>query len=504
LDQIILVGERHVNPNTPVLVGVSQILQRIDDPLAGKEPVAMMLDAIHEAAADTGNALIIKEVDSIRVIRGIWRYKQPAQYLVDSLGLSNVETMGTPFGGNMVQSCVNRTALDILSGDRSVVIITGAENGNSQAKARKAGVEIPYLDLPGKYDAMLEEEVPMSSEGEIAVGIRAPIQIYPIIENAIRHQRGESIADHAKRISELWAGFSQVAKDNPTAWLREPVDAETIRTSGPKNRMVSFPYPKLMNSNNAVDMSSALIMCSVEKAKSLGIAEEKWVYPLAGTDAHDHYFISNRENLHSSPAIRIAGKKALELAGMSVSDIDLLDVYSCFPSAVQVAINELGLDASKPLTVTGGLTFGGGPLNNYVMHSIAKMVELLRAGKTGAGKSQRGMITANGGYLTKHAFGIYSDQPLQEFAYQNVQAEVDATPKVEVVEQYEGEVTIESYTVMYGPNGPAVGHAACRLQDGRRTWANTQDPEVVQAMTESEFCGRSASVKDNVLQVSIG
>lgn len=488
-----------MNLNTPVLVGVSQILQRIDDPLAGKEPVAMMLDAILEAAEDTGNAAILKEADSIRVIRGIWRYKQPGQYLVEALGLSNVETMGTPFGGNVVQSCVNRSALDILSGERSVVIITGAENGNSQAKARKASVEIPYLDLPGRYDAMLDEEVPMSSKAEIAVGIRAPIQIYPIFENALRHQRGESIADHTKRISELWAGFSQVAKDNPTAWLRDPVDAETIRTPGPKNRMVSFPYPKLMNSNNAVDMSSALIMCSVKKARSLGIAEEKWVYPLAGTDAHDHYFVSNRENLYSSPAIRIAGKRALELAGMSVADIDLLDVYSCFPSAVQVAINELGLDTSKPLTITGGLTFGGGPLNNYVMHSIAKMVELLRAGK-----SQRGMITANGGYLTKHAFGIYSDQHLQEFAYENVQAEVDATPKVETVEQFDGEVTIESYTVMYGPNGPTVGHAACLLADGRRTWANTEDPAVVQAMTESEFCGKSASVKDNVLQVSVG
>jgi acetyl-CoA C-acetyltransferase len=491
------VGVFTVNQNTPVLVGVSQILQRIQAPLDGKEPVDMMLDAIHAAAEDTGNASIINEADSVRVIRGVWRYKQPAKYLVEALGLGNVETMGTPYGGNMVQSCVNRSALDILSGDKSVILITGAENGNSQAKAQKAGVEISYKDLPGHYDAMLDEDVPMSSEGEIAMGIRAPIQIYPIFENALRHQRGESIPDHAKRISELWAGFSQVAKDNPTAWLRDPVDAETIRTPGPKNRMVSFPYPKLMNSNNAVDMSAALILCSVEKAKSLGIPEEKWVYPLAGTDAHDHYFVSNRDNLYSSPSIRIAGKRALELANMTVADIDLIDVYSCFPSAVQVAINELGLDATKPLTITGGLTFGGGPLNNYVMHSIAKMVELLRESR-----SKRGMVTANGGYLTKHAFGIYSAEPSQEFAYENVQKEVDATPTREIVDQHEGEVSIESYTVMYGPNGPAVGHAACLLPDGRRTWANTEDKDLVQAMTESEFCGKAASVKQGQLLVS--
>lgn len=485
-----------MNPNTPVLVGVSQILQRITDPLSGKEPVAMMLDAIREAAEDTGNPSVVDSIQSVRVVRGIWRYKQPAKYLAEQLGVPNAETMGTPFGGNMVQSCVNASASEILSGAKDVIVITGAENGNSQAKSKKAGVEIEYLDLPGKYDRMLGDEVPMSSPAEVAAGIRAPIQIYPIFENALRSQRGESIEAHRKRISELWAGFSQVAKDNETAWLRDPVNAEAIRTPGPTNRMISFPYPKLMNSNNAVDMASALIMCSVEKAKSLGIAEDKWIYPLAGTDAHDHYFVSNRDNLYSSPAIRIAGSRALELAGMQVSDIDLIDVYSCFPSAVQVAINELGLDASKPLTVTGGLTFGGGPLNNYVMHSIAKMVELLREQR-----SSRGMITANGGYLTKHAFGIYSGEPTQEFVHQDVQAEVDATPTREAVEQHDGEVSIESYTVMYGPNGPVMGHAACLLPDGRRTWANTSDQDVMQAMTEEEFCGRTAQVKEGALTV---
>lgn len=485
-----------MNPNTPVLVGVSQILQRIDDPLSGKEPVAMMLDAVHQAAADCGNNDILKKADSIRVVRGIWRYKQPAKYLAEQLGLSNVETVGTAYGGNMVQSCVNASAAEILKGDKSIIVITGAENGNSQAKAQKQSVELSALDLPGKYDRILGKDESMSSEEEIAVGIRAPIQIYPIFENAIRHQKGESIEAHAKRISELWAGFSQVAKDNDTAWLRDPVDAETIRTPGPKNRMVSFPYPKLMNSNNAVDMAAALIMCSVEQAKALGIPESKWVYPLAGTDAHDHYYVSNRDNLYSSPAIRIAGNKALELAKMQVSDIDLLDVYSCFPSAVQVAANELGLDTSKPLTITGGLTFGGGPLNNYVMHSIAKMVELLR----GAG-DKRGMITANGGFLTKHAFGIYSAEPLQEFVHANVQAEVDATPKREAVQGHEGDVLIESYTVMYGPNGPAMGHAACLLPDGRRTWANTEDSDLMAAMTTEEFCGKAATVKGGVFKL---
>ncbi|MDZ7684888.1 MAG: hypothetical protein U5O39_07650 [Gammaproteobacteria bacterium] len=172
------------------------------------------------------------------------------------------------------------------------------------------------------------------------------------------------------------------------------------------------------------------------------------------------------------------------------SDIDLIDVYSCFPSAVQVAVNELGLPDELPLTVTGGLTFGGGPLNNYVMHSIARMVELLRESR-----DQRGVITANGGYLTKHAFGVYSGVPPEkDFQHRNVQAEVDATPARMSLVDYDGEVVIESYTVMYAGEGPAVGHAACLTPDGGRTWANTEDPEVMKAMTEEEFCGRRARI----------
>jgi acetyl-CoA C-acetyltransferase len=176
-----------------------------------------------------------------------------------------------------------------------------------------------------------------------------------------------------------------------------------------------------------------------------------------------------------------------------VADLDYIDVYSCFPVAVQVAVAELGLDASKPLTVTGGLTFGGGPLNNYVMHSIARMVELLRAAP-----GKKGMITANGGYLTKHAFGMYSTTPpAQDFQHADLQAEVDATPQRECLADYAGPVTIESYAVMYGPTGPATGHVACLTAAGERVWANTEDPALIQQMTEVEFCGLPAVVGSN-------
>ena len=246
-----------------------------------------------------------------------------------------------------------------------------------------------------------------------------------------------------------------------------------------------------MNSNSNVDQAAALILCSTTLARRLGIPEHKWVYPWAATAAHDTYAVSNRDNLHSSPGIRIAGGRALELADRDVEDLAHVDLYSCFPSAVQVAAAELGLGEERPLTVTGGLTFGGGPLNNYVMHAIARMAEVLRDSP-----GDVGLVSSNGGFITKHAFGIFSTAPpAGPFRYDVPQDRVDAMPTRESVPEFDGPVEIESYTVMYGSNGPSAALAACLLDDGRRAWGNTDDVDVMQAMVSEEFCGRRARLR---------
>ena len=262
--------------------------------------------------------------------------------------------------------------------------------------------------------------------------------------------------------------------------------AADIRTPSPTNRRISVPYTKFMNANLFVDMGAALIMCSAAKARALGIRPDRWVFPHAGVTGYDHFSASVRDNFYSSPAIRIVGRRLLQLAQTEVDQLDYVDLYSCFPSAVQVAAQEYGLSEDRALTVTGGLTFGGGPLNNYVMHSIARMVELLRE-TPGA----RGLITANGGNLYKHVHGIYgSEPPKHDFQVDNVQTEIDALPSRECLPEYSGDATIESYTVMFADDQPSVGHIACRTPHGARTWVNTQDPDIMRAMTVEEFCGR--------------
>lgn len=473
-------------PPVPVLVGVSQLLQRSDDLDAVREPLELMVEAVQGAAEDAGSHELLARISSVRVIRGIWPYADPGRVVAERVGSAGAQTAFTPFGGNFVQTVVSQSCLEIQSGAQSVVVLTGAECGRSAYRAHREKRRYPWSEAPGLPDVMIGKDLPMFHEAERARDIKQPIQMYPIFENALRFARGESIEAQRRRISELWAGFSRVAAENPSAWIRKAHSAEEIATPGPENRPISFPYPMLMNSNSRVDMGAALILTSEETARTLGIPREKWVYPHSGTDAHDHVFVSERENLHSSPAIRLAGGRCLELAAVEPSALGYRDVYSCFPSAVAIAAQEIGLDPAKPLTVTGGLTFGGGPMNNYVMHGVARMAEVLRE-DPGA----MGLCTANGGYLTKHAFGVYSTAPPERpFQHADVQAQVDATPRREAVVDAEGDVTVEAYTVMYEGDAPALGHVACRLPDGRRTWANVPDRDAAAEMTREEFCGR--------------
>jgi len=482
----------HVS-NAPVLVGVAQVLQRTDDLAEVREPLALMIDAARRAAEDAGAPGLLARAGAVRVVRGVWRYQDPGRAVAAAVGCPGAKTTLTSFGGNGVQQLVNRSCLEILDGRADVVLITGAEWGRSSARAKRVGVTLSESEAPGTPDDVIGEDLDMIHPAEDARGLRMPIQMYAIFETALRHALGESVEDHAKRVANLWASFSDVASRNPSAWIQEAKSAEEIGTPGPTNRAVSSVYPMLMNSNSRVDMGAALILCSEKTAKQLGVPREKWIYPHSGTDAVDPKYASIRDELHGSPGIRIAGARVLELAGVAPSELDHVDIYSCFPSAVQVAARELGLptnDPKRPLTVTGGLTFGGGPMNNYVMHSIARMAEVLRD-DTGS----RGLVTANGGFLSKHAFGLYSSEPNEGgYRYANVQDQVDALPTREALVDHDGEVEIESYVVMMNGEEPGTAYTACRTPEGCRSWATVEDPSTAAAMTREEFCGRSARI----------
>ncbi len=480
-----------------MLIGCGQVNHRDDiDPAARSvEPVDLMEAAAREAA----DGRVIEAVDSIRVVNILSaQYRDPGLLLGQRLGAADFTTLYSPVGGNVPQSLVNQACLDIQRGRAGVVLLAGAETWRTRRGLRARGAKLVWTaqDQSVPMAEVSGDDVPMAGDAEIRIGLDRPAYVYPLFEEALRIARGESIEDHLNRIAALWARFSAVAVDNPHAWIRKPVTAEEIRQAGPRNRMISWPYTKLMNSNNMVDQGAALVLTSVEQATRLRVPQERWVFPHAGADAHDTPSIAERDELHRSAAIRIAGARALELAGLGaggIDDVDYVDLYSCFPSAVQVAATELGLpadDPARPLTVTGGLTFAGGPWSNYVMHSIATMAGLLVANP-----GRRGLITANGGYLTKHSFGVYATEPPAEFRWEDVQRAVDSEPTRKALVEWAGIGTVESWTTPFDREGePEKAFLAVRTPDGARALAVIADPEAARATVSEDISGASVAV----------
>lgn len=485
-----------LDPRTPVLIGAGQFLHRasgLDDAL---DASALMAEAVRAAANDACLAAV-PQPDSWRVVSLLsWRYGDPAWVVADRLGLEPRDTAATTMGGNSPQSLVSATALDIAAGRCDLAVLMGGEAWRTRGRARAAGVDMATLGWPkapeGRMPRLIGDDLTMNHEHELARGIAMPVQVYPMFETAIRAAAGRTVDEQQVVASELWSRFSAVAATNPHAWLRTALSAEEIRTPGERNRMIGFPYTKSMNSNNDVDMAAALIMCSVARADELGVPRDRWVFPHSGTDCHEHPYISHRWSFADTPAIRLGGRLALELAGLGIDDIGLIDLYSCFPSAVQLGAQSLGLALDRPLTLTGGLTFAGGPWNNYVMHSIAAMMGALRA----AGGGERGLIWANGGYATKHAFGVYScTPPSAGFRWEYPQDEIDALPARSLAVDASGPATIEAYTVMHSRAGePETALAAVLLPDGRRAWGTSPDPSVAAAMCVGEWVGRPATL----------
>ena len=450
------------------------------------------------AARAAADPRVLEAIDSIRVVNVLsWRYRDPGRLLAQHIRATDAFTRYTGVGGNVPQTLVNQACLDIQSGRADLVLIAGAETFRTRTRLRGRGTKPSWTseDESVPFAEGANENLPMVGPAELRINLDRPAYVYPLFEQALRIAMGESTDKHRRRIGELWSRFSEVAQANPHAWSRSALSAEEIWQPSADNRMVSWPYTKLMNSNNMVDQGAVVLLASAEKATHLQIPTERWVFPYAGTDSHDTYAVGERLELDRSPAIRIGGRRVLELAGVGVGDLDLIDVYSCFPSAVQVAAAELGLpldDADRPLTVTGGLTFAGGPWNNYVTHSIATMAERL-AGQTG----QRGLITANGGYLTKHSFGVYgSEPPEHEFRWEDVQSAVDAEPTRNAEVEWTGVGTVEAWTTPFDRSGSAEkAFVAVRTPADSRTLAVITDAADADATVREDIAGAKVQVQ---------
>lgn len=486
------------DPRSPVVVGVGQASQRLDATDA-EPPIALLARAARAADSDTGRSLLAK-VDIVGIVQIVsWPYPDPGAYLARLLGITPRATVVTTTGGNSPHLLVDEFAHRIRRGECDVVLLGGAEAMYTRWRARRE--PRVHLEWDGGGDATcpwrIGDDRPGSNDYETAHGAIAPTLVYPLFETALRAAAGHGIDEHQRAVSELWSGFAAVSAGNPHAWSRTAYTPAEIRTVSPANRMVCFPYPKLMCSNIDVDQAAALLLCSYEAARAAGVRDDRMVFLHASAQAHDHWFVTERATLTDSPAIATAGADALRAAGLTIDDITHFDLYSCFPAAVQIARRALGIENGRTLTVTGGLGFAGGPVNNYPTHAIARMVEMLRSEPEAVG-----LTTALGWYVTKHGVGIWSAHPpargFRRVEHAQTQRRVDAQPAREPAGLVDCEAQVEATSVAFERDGsPSLAIVSAILADGRRALASTRDVDVARALTEEPWEGRTVRLRND-------
>jgi acetyl-CoA C-acetyltransferase len=488
-----------VDPRTPVVVGAGQTSQRTD-PDAARSPIELFEASARLAGDDAGHGMLAR-VDTVAVVQIVsWPYPDPGAFVARRLGIAPHSTVVSTVGGNSPQLLVNEMGARILAGEADVALLGGAETIHTRWGARteprvhlawESGDDPPCTDVIG-------DPRPGVNDYETAHAAVAPTSIYPLFETALRGAAGRGVDEHQRMVSELWATFSDVAATNPDAWTRTAYSPEEIRTVTPDNRMVCFPYPKLMCANIVVDQAAAVLLCSYEAAHAAGVPDERLVFMHAGADGHDHWFISERDTLCDAPGLGIVANDALAAASVGIDDIARFDLYSCFPSAVQFAQRALGLAGDdRPLTVTGGLGFAGGPVNNYPTHAIARMVELLRADPGSVG-----LTTALGWYATKHSAGVWSTTPPRDRFVRvdsaTTQAKIDALPRREPAGLLDGEMVVEASSVAVERDGtPSLAIVAGLTNGGVRALANSRDADLLRALTEEPWEGRKVTVTND-------
>jgi acetyl-CoA C-acetyltransferase len=487
------VGSSETANRHPVIVGVGQITHR--EKIFGDEPSPSELArrAVQRCVEDTGCPGILQQVDSLLVVNMFCETENPTGALCDLLGISPGIREYTSIGGNTPQWLVNRAADRISEGTVKVALLAGAEALYSEDRTFDWMRTYEALERMSRRKEILGSTRRGFAGHEQAHSAYGATRVYPLFENALRARRGLGIEEHRDLLSRHCADLSRIAAGNPLAWFRQERSGREIAEVTDRNRMISFPYTKFMNPIMAVNQAAALILTRTDVARQLAIPTAKRVYLLGGAEAEEKWLLSERVNYWSSPAIREMTAASLEMAGLTVDQIDFFDLYSCFPSATFIAASEIGLGIEDPrdLTLTGGLPYFGGPGNNYTMHAIAHTVERIRDKP-----EQIGLVTGVGLYLTKHSLGIYGgrepERPWKRARGDSVQTKIDAMESPELCLRPEGKAFVETYTVVHDRrNEPDYSVIVARLEDGRRCFAQTdRDLDLLAAMETEEYVGK--------------
>ena len=479
---------RRVHNRMPVIVGVGQLMRQWmaddgTDVSAAPSPQGLRAAAVRIALADSGAGDALGHaIDQIIVIRTMadsipglpqifGRAENPPGALCDALGiaLDPDNLIYSHVGGDQPQALVSEAAAAIWAGEKQAVLIAGAEATGAMKTAQKAGLNLDWQQAASGDFTDRGYGDPLLSRYARTNGLGAPTTTYPAFELALAHRWGHDGAQHRAAMSALWAGFSQVAARHPQTQFPDARDADFLSQPSAENFPIAEPYLKWDVAQDAVNQGAALVMVSSALADRLQIPDTKRIY-LHGAAAAKDVCPTARADLSQSVPTQWALTQALDAAKiMDARAIEYIDLYSCFPVAVFLAAEALGVDwrtQAQRLTLTGGLPFFGGAGNSYSLHAIATLVERLRGGARGT----YGLILANGGFLSKEAAGIYAAHPPAEWqaARHMSSAYLPEGPRL-LAEDCTGR--IESWSVGYRRSEAADGYAFVRTISGARALA---------------------------------
>ncbi|WP_156255544.1 acetyl-CoA acetyltransferase [Sandarakinorhabdus oryzae] len=452
---------------TPVIIGVGEVLDRPADPAAALEPLALMEAAVRAADADAGGGFL-ERIDSLDVINLVsWRYDKVAQRLAERLGITPPRAVYAIVGGETPTTKIHEAALRIMNGNSVVAVVTGGEAQNAVAKAKAAGITLPWTP-PSKTP----ENPIMPSDHVTPLGMQhgifQPIHIYPLYENATVAAWGLTPRQALAESGAAYERISAVAATNPYAWGRKAFTAEEITTVSDDNRMICWPYTKRMVANNNVNAAAAVLMTTLAAARAAGIAEDRIIHVHGGAAAGEHMdYLKRDQYVHSCAQDAVLGQ-AVRIAP---NGFDRVELYSCFPTVPKMARRTLGLGPDVPLSVTGGLSFAGAGLNCYMLHSTCAMVRSLRDRP-----ADQALLYGQGGYVTKHHALVIGNRPA-EAAWLMLNKDVqevaeDARADVPPYDgHYAGPARLETYSIVFGREGqPSHGSVVGRTPDGARVF----------------------------------
>jgi acetyl-CoA C-acetyltransferase len=489
-----------VSDNTPIIVGVGQFVERLDqNAYCGLSPADIAARAAEAAISDAGGGLraVIDIVGGVRTFEDSTpapaAFGKPDKYplaVAKRLGIVPRIAVLEKAGGQSPLTLVMDLAERLRTGDGKAALVFGSEAISTVRNLSKLG---ETRDWKETLDGIVEDHG-RGTQGLTTLyatghGVIDASPAYALCENARRARLGLSREDYALQMGRLLAPFTRVAAENPYASSAvQPISAEDIAAPADGNRRIADPYRLKMVSRDQVNQGAALLLTTVGHAREAGIDESLWIYIHGAALANEPELLS-RMDPGTYPAAELAVKAALNLAGKSASDMAMFDFYSCFPTAVfTAAIDGLGLDPEDPrgLTVTGGLPYFGGPGNNYSMHAIAAMSERLRQ-QRGA----FGLVGLNGGFQSKYGAVVLSGVPTEWTGceHERIQEERDEQPRPTVRRRAEGWGKVLTYTVTFEKDEPALGIIIGEFDNGERFFANAASEDVLKQMVERDPIG---------------